>query len=106
RGPNLGNSCQYHEKAALGDQLTGPLVFESNMMPFRVDSSKVLPEFAFYFLASPDGRTELTKRAKRAVAQSSINQSDVLSVRLPLAPLEEQGRICLALMAMSRKVEA
>jgi type I restriction enzyme S subunit len=103
---NRVNSLKYLGKAALIGELAAPMVFESNMMRFRVDASKVLPEFVFYFLASPDGRTQLKLRAKRAVAQSSINQRDVLSVRLPRLPLQEQERICHAVRSVRNKVAA
>ncbi len=44
--------------------------------------------------------------SKPAVAQVSINQSDVKSVTIPLPPLDEQRRIVEILSAIDAKIDA
>ena len=51
------------------------------------------PSFFAHYLRSPVGRARLTTRAKWAVNQASINQSDVCMTPVPLPPLAEQRRI-------------
>jgi type I restriction enzyme S subunit len=69
-----------------------PSLFESNMMRLHL-SPYVKPRFVGFYLRSAMGRARLTKDAKWAVNQASINQQDVVSVPVPLPPLAEQRRI-------------
>ena len=69
-----------------------PAVFESNMMKL-IPSKYVAPSFLAHYLRSLVGRVRLTIRAKWAVNQASINQSDVCATPVPLPPLAEQHRI-------------
>ena len=45
------------------------------------------------YLSSLKGLKELTKNAKHAVNQASINQTDVSNVSIPIAPFSEQQLI-------------
>jgi len=87
---NRVNSLSHLGKAALIPHLPKESIFESNMMRLRVNQDKVLPDFAFLCLTQPFTREQMRGKAKRAVAQSSINQGDVLSLRLPLPTTNEQ----------------
>ena len=60
------------------------------MMRFSVDKSRVLPEFVIALLQQPASRRHLLANAKHAINQSSINQQDVKSVRVPLPPVALQ----------------
>ncbi len=62
------------------------------MMRLRL-SAHVQTTFIAFYLQSVDGRRRLTKNAKWAVNQASINQTDVGITELPLPPFEEQQRI-------------
>ncbi|MBN8625961.1 MAG: restriction endonuclease subunit S [Planctomycetes bacterium] len=90
---NRVNSMVYLGKSALVRSLQEPCVFESNMMRFRIDSKKILPEFLIRYLSSLRGLEELRQNAKHAINQSSINQQDVAAVRCPLPPMTEQHEI-------------
>ncbi len=72
-------------------QLDGAL-FESNMMRARLVES-VVPAYVEFYLRSEIGRRRLTKDAKWAVNQASINQQDVKRTSIPLPPLAEQEAI-------------
>ncbi len=87
---NRVNSLSHLGKTAFVPHLSEPFVFESNMMRLQVQNRRVFPMFAFRFLCSNRGRWQLQGRAKRAVAQSSINQGDLRSVIFPLPSLAHQ----------------
>ena len=101
---NRVNSLSHLGKTALVGELSEPMLFESNMMRFRVNEKRIRPSFAFRVLNSPVGKTQILGAAKRAVAQSSINQGDVGRLLIPLPPtLEEQDTIISAIDAAEAK---
>ena len=89
---NRVNSMTHLGKCVvISEQLRGVL-FESNMM--RVThTTKCNPKFVEYYLHSQPGRHLLTKGAKWAVNQASINQQDVRRTPIPLPPFVEQEAI-------------
>lgn len=103
---NRVNSLSHIGKCARVIELPEPTVFESNMMRFAVDEQKLSPEFLSYFLTLNSTRAYIRGIAKRAVAQSSINQSDLKGIVLPLPPLPEQQRIAAILGALDVKLAA
>jgi type I restriction enzyme S subunit len=89
-----------------------PSLFESNMMRLRLSES-VSTHFVEFYLRSPFGRMQLTKNAKWAVNQASINQKDVGNTPVALPPLAEQHHIVAEVerqlsmvAALEREVEA
>ena len=89
---NRVNSPSHLGKTLLVPGHLPPAVFESNMMKI-IPSEYVAPSFVAHYLRSTVGRVRLTARAKWAVNQASINQSDVCMTPVPLPPLAEQHRI-------------
>lgn len=81
---NRVNSMPYLGKCALVRKLDETTVFESNMMRFRLNDEKANPEYVTYYLSSLLGKKELTKNAKQAVNQASINQTDVGNALIPV----------------------
>jgi type I restriction enzyme S subunit len=73
---NRVNSMTHLGKCALIPAALVGTVFESNMMRMRLNND-VLPKYVEHYLASRLGKTRLTKNAKWAVNQASINQKDV-----------------------------
>jgi type I restriction enzyme S subunit len=102
---NRVNSLSHIGKAAIVGELVEPMVFESNMMRLRVDLGKVLPDYAFRYLTSCTARGLMRGMAKRAVAQSSINQGDVKSLIILLPQLREQGKIISYLQDADTKID-
>lgn len=90
---NRVNSIEYVGKSALVRGLGEDTVFESNMMRFRVDEGRVLPEFVIAFLCSQSAREQILKRVHLAINQVSINQKDVRSFRIPVPSLPTQRQI-------------
>ena len=91
-------------KSAAVHILPEPTVFESNIMRFRVDGDRVLPEFVVAFLHSQQGRGQIQTKA-RAIQQFSINQRDVGSIVVPTPPLPEQRRIVEYLDGVQAQVD-
>ena len=87
---NRVNSVEYLGKSAIIPPLPEATVFESNMMRFAVDESRVLPEFVIELLQTRHAKAHFLSKAKHAINQSSINQQDVKSIRVPLPPLDKQ----------------
>lgn len=87
---NRVNSLEYLGKSALVEHLEEPTVYESNMMRFRVNLDRMLPEVCIALLQTRDVKRQILGKAKNAVNQSSINQGDVKDIQLPLAPMEAQ----------------
>jgi type I restriction enzyme, S subunit len=103
---NRVNSLSHLGKSVLVDDFVEPAVFESNMMRFSVNTELVTPEYVAHFLASPPPREQMRGKAKRAVAQSSINQGDVRSLVFPLPSVEEQRTSTHALSTVDKKITA
>lgn len=89
---NRVNSLEYLGKSALIRQLLEPTVFESNMMRLSLDSSLLLPEVCIALLQTSNVKKQVLSKAKNAVNQSSINQGDVRSLRIPLPKMDQQRR--------------
>lgn len=87
---NRVNSMPYLGKCALVRSLGETTVFESNMMRIKLDNKKLIGDFLTYYLSSSAGKKELTKNAKQAVNQASINQTDVGNAIVPMPPVEIQ----------------
>lgn len=103
---NRVNSLSHLGKTALVGNLSEPIVFESNMMRFRVLAGEAITEYVYRFLTYPLCRDRLKGAAKRAVAQSSINQGDVKAVAIPLPPPSERKATIEMLDALDAKVRA
>jgi len=101
---NRVNSLSHLGKTALIGAIGEEMVFESNMMRFSVDESKVRKEYVFKFLNSPLTKKQIIGSAKRAVAQSSINQGDVKAILIPKPSLEYQEEIAGAIEATELKI--
>lgn len=102
---NRVNSPEYVGKSALIRNLPETCVFESNMMRLAVDTSRLLPEYAVYYLNAPRGLSELRKNVKHAVNQSSINQTDIRSVEIAVPGLTEQREIVRRVKSMLSAAE-
>jgi type I restriction enzyme S subunit len=90
---NRVNSMKHLGKSLLIQKPEEKIVFECNMIRFKLKKMKISPNFAVLYLLSTKGLEELRKNAKHAVNQSSINQTDICSISFPLPPLAEQYEI-------------
>jgi type I restriction enzyme S subunit len=102
---NRVNSLDMIGKSAIVGDLSGPVVYESNMMRFRVDARVLRPGFLALILACPGTKRQLRGKAKKAVAQASVDQGDLASVVVPLPSTEEQDRIVETVHAVRRRAD-
>jgi type I restriction enzyme S subunit len=103
---NRVNSRSHLGKATLVPALTGPVLFESNMMRMRLDSSLIHPAYALAFLQTSSARRQILNSCKDAINQSSINQGDVRSIELPLPPKRLQDEFAAVLAQVSSVSDA
>lgn len=89
---NRVNSIEYLGKCGHIKDLPEDAVFESNIMRISLKSD-VLPKYLTYFLSSPVGLQRLRQKAKHAVNQASINQTDVKTVAFEKPSIAEQEAI-------------
>ena len=101
---NRVNSIQYLGKTALVEHLPEVTVFESNMMRLTIDPQQMSPEFALLILTSSSASEHFLSSAKLAIAQASINQNDVNSLRVQLPPLDEQYAICERMVSIDDSI--
>jgi type I restriction enzyme S subunit len=102
---NRVNSLSHLGKTLLVPRSSESTVFESNMMRFRIDESRVLAKYVALYLLTEKTKNYMRGRAKRAVAQSSINQGDVRSIPVPIPSPTEQEEIVNILEAADSKLE-
>ena len=100
---NRVNSLSHLGKTALVGELTEPMIFESNMMRFRVDEQRAIPFYILRLLNAPICKKQIIGSAKRAVAQSSINQGNLKTILLPLPPVVVQEEISAVLETVVAK---
>jgi type I restriction enzyme S subunit len=103
---NRVNSLSHLGKCTLVPELPEATVFESNMMRFSVNSACLLPQYLIRFLVTDRCRERIRRMAKRAVAQSSINQGDVCALSIPQPEPSEQQDIAEILTACDQKIAA
>ena len=103
---NRVNSLSHLAKCALAVSFDEPTVYESNMMRLTLDSSRLVPEFGFRWLLSEQVKKHLTRRAKRAVAQASVNQNDVRTIPTPCPPRSEQLYVAGVVGSVEQRMEA
>ena len=101
---NRVNSLSHLGKSVLWQGSDEVGVYESNMMRIEPDYSIVLPGYLAKVLQSPEARSHFRRVAKRAVAQCSINQEDVKSLRMPLPALAEQQEITRILSTWDKAI--
>ena len=89
---NRVNSMTHLGKCCLIADTFKGVLFESNMMRLEI-AEATNAKYIERYLHSETGRRRLTKNAKWAVNQASINQEDVKRTAVPLPSLDEQDAI-------------
>ena len=84
---NRVNSLDYLGKCGLVEYLPEPTVYESNMMRVRLNYAIANPFYITSMLCTSYVKGQIISRAKKAVNQASINQDDVLSLKILVPPI-------------------
>lgn len=87
---NRVNSVEYLGKCAHIKGLVERTVFESNMMRFHLNEAFINPVYAVYLLCTNYVYNQILSKAKKAVNQASINQNDVMNIKLLIPPVAQQ----------------
>lgn len=99
---NRVNSPIWLGKSAVIPKNIGNFVFESKNIRIRLDRTKADPEYIVWFLSTPAGRQEVLKRAKAAVNQSTVNNTDIREFRILLPPLALQQQFARVVQEVER----
>lgn len=102
---NRVNALSHLGKSTLIVEMDEPTVFESNMMKLSLTPT-IEPVFLFAWLSSPDAREQIRSKAKKAINQASVNQSDIAALQVPVVPLEQQKDYAVFYGEMMIKREA
>lgn len=89
---NRVNSIEYLGKIGVVPVISEPMVYESNMMRFRLNHEVMLPIFLMYFWRTPYLKSQINSKAKKAVNQASVNQQDVTGLLVPQPPIDLQKK--------------
>lgn len=92
---NRVNSIEHLGKSLLVASLTEPTVYESNMMRLDPNMEKVLPDYLIACIQHASIVAKLRAKAKKAINQASINQTDVLTLQIPVPSLKTQEQFAL-----------
>jgi len=92
---NRVNSRAYLGKSAIVREISDPVVFESNMMRLSLKSDRIDPRYLIAYLQTAYIRDQVQVRAKDAINQSSINQTDVRSLLVMVPPLPIQRKFAI-----------
>lgn len=95
---NRVNSREYVGKTAIIPELTERIVYESNIMKFRVREEAVSPKYLIHALQTNSIQKQIQSKMKEAINQASINQKDVRSLRVPIPSIDEQRHFLNALL--------
>ena len=91
-------------KCTLVMEVNEPTTFESSIIRARPDYRRANSLFLYYFFNSPQGRY-LLGTILRQVAVSGITGADLVKLRIPLPPLDEQQAIAHILGTLDDKIE-
>ncbi len=89
---NRVNSIEYLGKIGVVPQINEHIVYESNIMRFRLDNDHISPVYLMFLWRHPYIKLQILSRAKKAVNQASINQKDVLSFVVTIPPIDLQNK--------------
>lgn len=79
-------------KVGVADKQASGHLITSNLVALRLDQHSVLPEVLAAYLNGPEGQYVLMAKSKGTVIPS-ISQKELLSIEVPLLPMERQQHI-------------
>lgn len=91
-------------KCSLVLEVDEATAFESSIIRARPDSERASSPYLYYVFSSPYGRYALGT-ILRQVAVSGITGTDLVGLKVPLPPIDEQRRIAAVLGALDDKIE-
>lgn len=90
-------------KCCIVKEVNEPTVFESHLIRVRVDKTKALPDYIYYYFNSYQGRENI-KTIVEQVAAAGIRGSDLVNLYIPIPPVTVQQQIVQVLMNIDDKI--
>lgn len=87
------NSIEHLAKTAIFTGITEKVVHGINLIRFKPDKSKVIPEYVAAIFKSEPFINKAKSYAQKAVNQASLKTSDLKAIQIPLPPLSIQEEI-------------
>ncbi len=87
------NSFEHLAKTAIFTGISEQVVHGTNLIRFKPDKSKVIPEFVATIFKSDNFISKAKTFAQKAVNQASLRVGDLKSIQIPLPPLHIQQEI-------------
>lgn len=91
-------------KCSIIGRTSEPTTFESSMIRARLDRTRAVPRYVFYFFASSLGRNAMASIATQT-AVSGITGTSLARLEIPLPPLPTQRKIAAILSAYDDLIE-
>ncbi len=82
-----------------------PRLYPDKLIRFRVDRSRVMPEYVRSVMNSPCGRARIQEFCQTTAGNIGISAKNLNTIPVPVPPLEEQRRIVAYLDGLQAKVE-
>lgn len=92
-------------KCSIIEEISEPTVFESHLIRVRIDEQMADPHFVFYWFNSSTGRQVLLSLISR-VAAAGVRSSELVKIKMPLPPIDEQHAIADALSDMDALIDS
>jgi len=99
------NSIEHLAKSAIFKGITEPVVHGINLVRFKPDKNKIIPEFASAIFKSDIFIEKAKTFAQKAVNQASLRIADLKSIQIPLPPLYIQKDIVTELIGYQKIIE-
>lgn len=90
-------------KCCIVKQVNEPTVFESHLIRVRLDNTKALSDYVYYYFNSYQGK-ENVKTIVEQVAAAGIRGSDLVNLYIPLPPIDIQHQIVQILTRIDDKI--
>lgn len=90
-------------KCCIVKEVNEPTVFESHLIRVRLDNSKALPDYIYYYFNSYQGKENI-KTIVEQVAAAGIRGSDLVNLYIPIPPITVQQQILQVLMNIDDKI--
>ena len=99
------NSIEHVGKTALIESSFLPLIHGVNLLRLRLYKNQVHPKYFQLYTRSYIFKKDVWDRVNRAVNQVSLNQKNLKTIRIPIAPLDEQKRIAEKVERLFAKID-
>ncbi|TYL42987.1 restriction endonuclease subunit S [Dickeya sp. ws52] len=80
-------------RAAIWNEEIKNCIHQNHLIKIRSYTNKVVPKFVLYYFMSPQGKSEIIKKATSGAGLYTLSISKISSISIPLYSIEEQAEI-------------